>query len=328
MSNFRSLAHGEQLRELDELAHVVAARFDIHVERRELLQYESSAVYGLTDRTGARYALRISAEDGYSLAEQTSELTWLRSLCADGHRVPEPVSAATGELVLEVGAARVEPRVCAIFRWVEGELPSADITERAMAELGAATARLHDAQKHLRVPAGFTRPQLGWVSAFGEAASDIAVPAPYRVLLERLGQRLAGDLAELESEPARLLHGDLHRDNVLVRGAVVGFIDFEDCGWGHPLFDVASLLDSFRRRVVSRADYPRARAAFLEAYRPASSDRELTRQLCALKAMRDALTLRFIAGSSNESVQSWAEQRIAQLVRHIDGYLEGRLARV
>jgi Ser/Thr protein kinase RdoA (MazF antagonist) len=328
MSNFRSLAHGEQLRGLDELAHVVAARFDIHVERRELLQYERNAVYGLTDRSGARYALRISADDGYSLAQQTSELTWLRSLCADGHRVPEPVSAATGELVLEVGAARIETRVCVVFRWLEGDLPSADITERAMAELGVATARLHEGQERLHLPAEFTRPKLGWLSTFGDVSGDTAVPAPYRVLLARLGQRLVGELAELESEPARLLHGDLHRDNVLVRGAAVGFIDFEDCGWGHPLFDVASLLDSFRRRVVSRADYPRARAAFLEAYRPASSDHELTRQLCALKAMRDAMTLRFIAGSSNESVQRWAEQRIAQLVRHIDGYLEGRPARV
>lgn len=328
MSNFRRLAHGEQLRELDELAHAVALRFDIRVERRELLQYERNAVYGLTDRTGARYVLRISADDGYSPAEQTSELAWLRSLRADGHPVPEPVSAPTGELVLEVGAARIEARGCVVFRWLDGEPPSADITERAVAELGAATARLHEGQEHLRLPAELTRPKLGWLSAFGDVSGDTAVPAPYRALLERLGQRLLGELADLEREPARLLHGDLHRDNVLVRGAAVGFIDFEDCGWGHPLFDVASLLDSFRRRVVSRADYPRARAALLEAYRPVSSDRELTRQLCAFKALRDAMTLRFITSSSNESVQSWAEQRIAQLVRHIDDYLEGERGRV
>ena len=328
MLNLRSLAAAEQLRELDELARAAAARFEIRGERRELLQYENNAVYGLTDHTGARYALRLSSEDGYSVAEQTSELAWLRSLCADGHPVPEPVSAPTGELVLEVGSARIEPRLCVVFRWLDGELPSADISEQTMAELGATAARLHEARPPRMLSGGFTRPKLGWISAFGDGVGDVAVLKPYRGLLERLGQRLVGELGELEHEPARLLHGDLHRDNVLVRGATVGFIDFEDCGWGHPLFDVASLLDSFRRRVVSRADYPRARAAFLEAYRPTGSDRELTRHLCAFKAVRDAITLRFIASSSNESVQSWAEQRIAQLVRHIEGYMEGRPARV
>jgi hypothetical protein len=94
--------------------------------------------------------------------------------------------------------------------------------------------------------------------------------------------------------------------------------------WGQPLFDVASLLDSFQRRVVAPADYPRARAAFLEGYRsPLGDGAELARQLAMFKALRDASTLRFIISSSNATVQSWAGERIGQLVRHIQGYLDG-----
>jgi Ser/Thr protein kinase RdoA (MazF antagonist) len=329
MSDFRRATDAEQIRHLDELAQIVAARFGIRPVQRELLQYERNAVYGLTDMVGARYVLRISADDGYAVAEQESELAWLRWLRVDGQPVPEPVAATDGELVLVEGSTHVRPRTCVVFRWLEGDLPAADVSERTMAELGAATARLHDGQRRFHIPGGFTRPTHDWASAIGGVNGGAAISEPHRALLERLSQRLHVELAELEHDPSCLLHGDLHRDNILVHPSGISFIDFEDCGWGHPLFDVASLLDSFRRRVVSRRDYPCTRAAFLEAYRPkVGSGTELTRQLCAFKAVRDAITLRFIASSRSESVQSWAPERITQLLRHISGYLEGEPARV
>lgn len=325
MVHFQSLAHAEQLRELDAIARAAVARFGIEVERWDLLQYERNAVYGLSARTGARYVLRISGEGGYSVAEQGSELAFLRWLRADGQPVPVPVADAAGEWVLELGSLALSPRTCVMFHWLNGELPSADISQRQLAALGAATQRLHAGSRRFSPSSGFTRPRLGWRTSL----TDEVASQPHRGLLERLSGRLASELGELESEPVCLLHGDLHRDNVLVQGQHVGFIDFEDCGWGHALFDVASLLDSFRRRVVDRARYPRARAAFLEAYAPAwGTPRELTRLLCAFKALRDAITLRSIAASANESVQSWAEPRIAQLLRHIDGYLAGGPAQV
>jgi Ser/Thr protein kinase RdoA (MazF antagonist) len=329
MSDFRNATNAEQIRHLDELAQIVAARFGIRPVQRELLQYERNAVYGLTDTIGARYVLRISADDGHAVAERESELAWLRWLRVDGQLVPEPVATTDGELVLVAGSTHVVPRTCVVFRWLEGDLPAADVSERAMAELGAATARLHGAQRRFPIPNGFTRPTHDWASAIGGTNVGATISEPHRALLERLGRRLQVELAALEHEPSCLLHGDLHRDNILVHPSGIGFIDFEDCGWGHPLFDVASLLDSFRRRVISRRDYPRMRAVFLEAYRPkVGSDTELTRQLCAFKAVRDAVTLRFLASSRSESVQSWAPERITELLRHISGYLEGEPAQV
>jgi hypothetical protein len=38
--------------------------------------------------------------------------------------------------------------------------------------------------------------------------------------------------------------------------------------------------------------------------------------------------VRFITSSRSESVQSWAAQRITQLLGHISGYLEGEPAQV
>lgn len=328
-SDFRSLAHGQQLRLLDELAQAAASRFGIDVERCELLQYERNAVYRLTARAGASFALRVSAEDGYSAAEQTSELFWLRALRADGQRVPEPVPGPDGEPLLELGTPRLPARACVLFRWLEGEQPSAAVSELQIAALGAATQRLHAHSRMFQPPPGFTRPSLDFASALGDGPRRPALPAHRRGLFARLAERWAAELGELEGERACLLHGDLHRDNLLLQARRVGFIDFEDCGWGHPLFDVVSLLDSLRRRVLAPRDYPRARAALLEAYRPGmSQDRELTRPLRAFKALRDAITLRFIESSPSESVQSWAEPRVAQLLQHLSDYLDGGPARI
>lgn len=328
MSEFRRLAHDEQLRCLDDLAETAGEGFGVLVARRELLQYEDNAVYRLTDRRGQQYVLRVSAEDGGSAAAQAAEVEWLRWLRNDGQAVPDPVPALEGGFVLSVGTEQVRPRVCVLFRWLTGELPAGDISEAQMSRLGAATARLHAPSRVFVPSGGFTRPRLDWSAVFGASANELPATAQ-AALLRRLGERLFVELAEPSSEPSCLIHGDLHRDNVLVQPGVVSFIDFDDCGWGQPLYDVASLLDSFRRRVVAPADYPRARAAFLEAYQPkVGYGAELARQLCMFKALRDAVTLRFIISSSNASVQSWGTARTAQLVADIRGYLDGELPRI
>lgn len=328
MSEFRRLAHAEQLRCLDEVAEAAGKAFDVVVARRELLQYEDNAVYRLTDPRGLQYVLRVSAEDGCSSDAQASEAEWLRWLRSDGQAVPDPVPALQGGFVLSVGTEQVQPRVCVLFRWLAGDLPAGDISDAQMSRLGAATARLHAPSRAFVASAAFTRPRLDWSAVFGASAHELAATAP-RELLRRLDKRLCVELAELSSEPSCLIHGDLHRDNVLVQPEAVSFIDFDDCGWGQPLYDVASLLDSFRRRVVAPADYPRARAAFLESYQPkVGYGPELARQLCLFKALRDAITLRFITSSSNAIVQGWAKERVAQLAADIQGYLDDDAARI
>ena len=59
-----------------------------------------------------------------------------------------------------------------------------------------------------------------------------------------------------------LIHGDLHQENTLFTGDVAAAIDFDDCGWGYHLYDIAVPLSELteRRRCAAM------RGAFLEAY--------------------------------------------------------------
>ena len=64
------------------------------------------------------------------------------------------------------------------------------------------------------------------------------------------------------ADAAGLIHGDLHQENILFDGASVGVIDFDDCGWGFFLYDLAVPLSE----VTLRPAYPAMRDALLDGY--------------------------------------------------------------
>jgi Ser/Thr protein kinase RdoA (MazF antagonist) len=60
-----------------------------------------------------------------------------------------------------------------------------------------------------------------------------------------------------------LIHADLHQENYLFHHGEVRAIDFDDCGYGHFLYDIAVALGE----VGHRQDEPALRTALLADYR-------------------------------------------------------------
>ena len=69
---------------------------------------------------------------------------------------------------------------------------------------------------------------------------------------------------ELATRPdaTGLIHADLHYENFLFHDGVARAIDFDDCGWGFYLYDVAVTL----WELEEREHYSQLRDAFLEEY--------------------------------------------------------------
>ena len=59
-----------------------------------------------------------------------------------------------------------------------------------------------------------------------------------------------------------LIHADAHLDNVLFDGQEARLIDFDDCGFGYRIYDVAVALWELRHR----DDYPTFNEAFVRGY--------------------------------------------------------------
>jgi Ser/Thr protein kinase RdoA (MazF antagonist) len=205
-----------------------------------------------------------------------AQLSWLRALGRETDlRVPEPVPADDGSLVVRVpyGAAS-EPRHCVLLRWLPGRGKKEELGPEDLARLGSYMARMHEHAAHYPVPEDAPLPRWDWSWPFGGSA-EIWVSGPAFCSEDEMrvfraaSERVRRDLEALGEgrDVFGLVHRDLQPKNLVFDGdgTLLGAIDFDLCGRGHYLLDVAVALSSLR---VHRAgDFAALREALIEGYR-------------------------------------------------------------
>jgi Ser/Thr protein kinase RdoA (MazF antagonist) len=332
---FATLDHGTQVACLRDLAiDVVSRRYGLRDPDCDLLQYENNAVFAITC-AGDRFALRLSPP-GSPLAATLSEMMWLAAIRRDtGLRVPSPVATTDGALVATTAPTGAAPvRLATLMRWVPGVRPTRDTAVELAPALGAVAATLHEHGASFQAPHGFVREDGGLprlradARAIARAADNGRVAPSIAAFVERAVARVEPAVDRMGTLPDvwGLVHGDLHADNLVVDGNAVGVIDFDDAGWGHFLYDVATVLDAMRRRVlIADVEYQAFRAAFLRAYgavRPLPPS--LDDDLATFRAIREIATLAFIASTDNAEVASWGPGRSAEIEVGLAAFLAGR----
>jgi len=103
--------------------------------------------------------------------------------------------------------------------------------------------------------------RLNW----GRWQDGVGIEGEVLALLSRLDALVRRRLNGLSRDPERfgLIHADLRLANLLVDGDTTSIIDFDDCGYGWYLFDLATAL-SF---LEERSDVPELITAWLSGYR-------------------------------------------------------------
>lgn len=267
---------------LTERAIAALAHWDLRDQVPELIKYRENAVFKVKLAWGEPAALRLHRPAYHSQGALASELAFMANLRDRGLAVPQPIPASNGALLVAFGDA---PYYADLIGWVEG-VPLGEtgvplVTEgRDLPEIfraiGREMALLHGGADAFRQPVGFERPAWDAAGLLGEAPFwgrfwDCPVlPAEDQAYLTVLRQALSARLAQIASSlDYGLIHADIVRENVFVRKGAVAFIDFDDCGFGFRLFDLATTLLRNRRE----PSYPALRAALLEGYgaiRPAA----------------------------------------------------------
>ena len=79
-----------------------------------------------------------------------------------------------------------------------------------------------------------------------------------------VADKVRGVMQQLDQGPEvfGLIHADAHLDNVLFAGRQAQLIDFDDCGFGYRIYDVAVALWELRHR----DDYASFNEAFIRGY--------------------------------------------------------------
>ncbi len=207
------------------------------------------AVDGAAD--GRRYALRIHRPGYHNPAAIASELAWAAALRAAGVvTTPNPVAGRDGRLIQTLDHPALGSRSIVLFDWEAGVEPGIDDDlEGPFEALGAVTARMHAHARSWPRPSGFERLTWDLETSLGEAAphwgrwrDGIGMDGPTRALVARTVAVIGRRLAAFGKGQDRfgLIHGDLRLANLLIDGATLKVIDFDDCGFGWFLYDAAT----------------------------------------------------------------------------------------
>ncbi len=220
---------------------------------------------------GNAFALRLHRQNLREDRELWSELQWMNALAHRGVHVPKPIVSLTSEFLHRVDGFQVD-----MLTWLAGvpfgatgvPLQLADRTA-AFRMLGAQMANLHKASDDWLAPEGFHRQSwdrpglLGDDPLWGRFWENPSLSKRDRELMASVRDIGRSEMLRIEAElDFGLIHADLVRENVIIDGNRLLFIDFDDGGYGFRLFDLATaLIKNF-----DETDYPVLKAALLEGY--------------------------------------------------------------
>jgi Ser/Thr protein kinase RdoA (MazF antagonist) len=246
------------------VAREAVLRWPFQVTHIATLKVRENAVFALYLSDGSKAVLRIHRPGYHSDEEIVSEARWMEALRGHHIATPELISSRQGnaleliDLGGELGCWQVD--AC---QWIDGEhldaascmQQSAGVIDPVFEAIGETAAKLHNHSSSWILPKRFHR--FAW-DADGLAGEhpvwgrfwDLEfLSVRQRVLFRELRTRMYSQLRSLNKGPQiySLIHGDLVAENILVSGHRRTVIDFDDCGFGWHVFDLATPLFQVRR---------------------------------------------------------------------------------
>lgn len=203
------------------------------------------------------YVLHLHTAARHDRAARTSELAWLRSLHTDTSLVlPAPIANRHGEFVTSVAADTEPETLCTLMTWVDGRIPptSDTLTDAHLAQVGALMAHLHRHAQQFTLPSGFTRPT--YDAAYFRArltvlhtalsTTDVEPHALHHV--KTAADQILAQFADMERtrDTFGVIHADFHSGNYVLHHDNVRIIDFDRCGFGFFMHDLALALMELR----------------------------------------------------------------------------------
>lgn len=212
-----------------------------------LVNHSENHTYRFDGPDAARHMLRLHRPGYQSRAAIASELAWLAALVATDIPVPRPLAGDDGEVLQEVASGRY----AVLFHFEAGREPQISDDQTALFRtLGRFAATAHRQVTQWEQPMPFERPRwdaaglLDSGGAWGDWRQAPHVEGAVGATLERLDQRLRAALANYGQGEDRfgLIHADMRLANLLIDAERTVLLDFDDCGFGWFLYDLAASL--------------------------------------------------------------------------------------
>ncbi|MGJ8643466.1 MAG: phosphotransferase enzyme family protein [Luteolibacter sp.] len=302
---------------------------------------DHSGSWRITDRfIPGRYLLRISRPHERTASQVEGELAWLNALSAEVDlTVPKPLRTREGQASVTIHNAdhpgldggEGATRVGAMLHWMPGRMArNKSRTLKHISQLGRSMAKLHTHASEWREGLKLDRWHWDCDAIMGhddkvgiEPSVWDELPPEEHDLHAECEARLRAAVKALgyEKEVHGIIHADLHFANVLFAGGEARPIDFDDCGPGHYLYDMASTLMGFD----SDPGQTQWRDAFLNGYREIRPvDIEHLEYLNTFIAARESTLILWCRSSARtrevfrNALPRWLERSLPEIRRRLD----------
>ena len=252
-SDFEALSIDEQTERLRHLAEDALTQWDGGWSIRRLIKYRENAVFEVAAADGARAVLRIHRNGYHDDVSLRSELLWMDALAQAGVAAPDLVRPRDGAAFVKASRPDVpDERQVDLFRWIDASPVSecgdaARLTELYF-EAGRLAAEVHTQALAWPLPRDFRRHRWDRAGLIGDNplwGDYHGLPLLTPAQLDQLDRARACahlDLQALEGEAFSLIHADFVPDNLLYNSEGLRIIDFDDCGFGWHMFELATAL--------------------------------------------------------------------------------------
>ena len=266
-------------------ARVAADAFGIDAAKIEPLSHSENVVVQIATTDGERLVMRLHRPGYNTRAELDSEVAFVDSLRAFGVRTPEPVPTKAGGHYATVQVAGIDHEV-GVISWVDGaplggplDSGDGDGLVAHYREIGKIAAQVRAHHAVWKAPAGFVRRRwdadalMGPDPLWGRFWEAEPLTDAQRQLFAQGRAHLHEALSALPTDGGHfgLIHSDLHLGNVMAHGDELTVIDFDDCGYGWFVHELAVALHP----VAGESFESEARASLVDGYRsvhPLSDD--------------------------------------------------------
>lgn len=218
----------------------------------------------LVTTSSLRYAFRLYRSNWRTREAILAELNAITHVHSQGAAVTLPLARRDGGLITELQAPEGLRRAV-MFNWAEGKPPRyADSLQSIL--FGHALAELHTAGDQLR--ADPTRPTINTDYLFRrsvQTAMTQLVHIPHAARrLTGLAERITKEVQRAENSLSDwgFCHGDLWVENAHVTDGHIVMFDFDFCGFGWRLIDLATYSFDARQRGATEA----VRRSFIDGY--------------------------------------------------------------
>jgi Ser/Thr protein kinase RdoA (MazF antagonist) len=308
------------VKHLETFSLQILSHYPIDVKSAVSINYEYNATLKVETADGQLFALRINTNSPRTPENLKAEIAFVRFLAEDGRvKVPHPIENREGNFytsILHEASGRMFH--CVLYSWILGEELEDEPTDVQLSALGAAMATMHVAAKGFKLPEGSSLPTfddpLWWTEDFLLSEKSVLDVEAKDLISAALSAIRSGVAKFYANEAPILIHADMHGGNVLWYEDGLSVIDFDDCGFGFPLQDLATALYYL--------DTPEQDAALRRGYESVAPVPECSeKEMKMLFLQRRIVLLNYLYETSNLEHRSMIPDYQEETLRRIRNFL-------